>query len=287
MREKTFKDYKDEFKDETVYIFGKGPTNYNYENVSFIREPIFFINESVELAKEYRPDEKERSFLFVQDMKASQIIENNNHYVCMLPRFKGDGLSNEKIKEDFIDKNGECIKDYCMFYNTGSKKGMSKFWSRRNCIYSLNGREDLENRVGKMKAIFWGRKNGLKIEEFSGECLEKGEVFWKETSGEQTQDYYVTEDDKDIAMEREWLYTFRATIHSAICFAWYTGANKIKMVGCDGKTKKDLGTNLKRKLYDKRLEKYITTKSNNVNLMIKLSSEVLMENLGMEYEYEN
>jgi hypothetical protein len=80
------------------------------------------------------------------------------------------------------------------------------------------------------------------------------------------------------------LPTLVGTIRTAVGFAFYSGVKHINLVGCDGLQKED---SLQRfgHQYDKRLHKYISSKSYGSHWKHRARAEVMMKNCGITYEF--
>jgi hypothetical protein len=128
----------------------------------------------------------------------------------------------------------------------------------------------LDNRVGRT----WLAK-GIKSTVLTCERDEFGEhnvILWQRKSG------YMYRDRDQVAANNA-LVTSWGTITPVLHFAWYTGCERVKFIGCDGVAQE------KGKEYDERLANESQNNPGCVYGQIRASQERLCAELGLAYIY--
>jgi hypothetical protein len=77
----SFSSFNNKYAGAACYVVGRGPTTFNYQELSALKEPIFFINDAVCLEKHARSE----TFFFAHDIEMRTWLDGSMKSTAVLP----------------------------------------------------------------------------------------------------------------------------------------------------------------------------------------------------------
>lgn len=132
-----FISFKNKYRGRTCWVVGRGPTDFDYQNLEKEIAPVFFINDAVALEKHARAD----SFFFAHDTKQQVWLTNGLKSTAVLPI--GGKLWETRAK--FFQENGSLV-----LYRWRATEGEKLLAFSRE---ALAGAEELYNHSGTIHSV--------------------------------------------------------------------------------------------------------------------------------------